>query len=92
MFESGSIKENLLDDNEYIKGNEHNKVDSSSSQRLQMIVKQLKSRTSIVGYIVFVNESCRGLLFPVLWPLYVYILYYVINSHCINICEIHTYL
>ena len=65
MFQSSSIKESLLSHKE----EELTKNPSSFDEILKSILKQLKSRTSIVGYIVFLNESCRGLLFPVLWPL-----------------------
>jgi hypothetical protein len=33
------------------------------------IEKQLRRRTIIVGYVIFLNEACKGILFPILWSL-----------------------
>ena len=33
------------------------------------IEKQLRRRTIIVGYVIFLNEACKCILFPILWSL-----------------------
>jgi hypothetical protein len=33
------------------------------------IEKQLRRRTVIVGYVIFLNVACKGILFPILWSL-----------------------
>ena len=76
LEEKNTIKQNLLNNEEIV----NHKVDKSSHHNsnnnntyYERIFNQLKSRTFIVGYVTFINSSCNGLLFPVLWSLCQYL-------------------
>jgi predicted MFS family arabinose efflux permease len=83
MIGENNIKQNLLNNvdpkvnHNYNNVNNHQTIQlycySSNNNKIdnlfKLLIKQLKSRTFIVGYVTFINSSCNGLLFPILWLL-----------------------
>jgi len=82
-MESNSLKQSLLEANESstetasstASAVDRRSVDGDdrgsnlSALSYANIEKQLRRRTIIVGYVIFLNEACKGILFPILWPL-----------------------
>jgi len=82
-MESNSLKQSLLEANEssteisstasavdskrFVDGDDRGS--NLSTLSYANIEKQLRRRTIIVGYIIFLNAACKGILFPILWPL-----------------------
>ena len=85
MIIENNIKQNLLSYDDQTVNHNYNNVNVNDNQKFQIynkcnniyynnlfksiIIKQLKSRTFIAGYVTFINSSCNGLLFPILWSL-----------------------
>lgn len=84
MIVENNIKQNLLNNDDQKGNHNYDNVNNHQTIQLccygsyidykiynlfKLLIKQLKSRTFIVGYVTFINSSCNGLLFPVLWSL-----------------------
>ena len=81
MILENNIKQNLLNNNDQKGNHDYDNVNNHQTIQLccygsindnkidnlyKLLIKQLKSRTFIVGYVTFINSSCNGLLLVIM--------------------------